>query len=90
MHERRHLLAFDADVRGEMRFTRLDNGVAVEVSFSSQPVPRPAGLRQLMHAALSGHADPATRQAFGRVWQEWVRTILLEHADDPAVILMED
>ena len=36
--------------------------------------------------ALDPQADVATRRAFAEAWQGWVRTILLDHADDPALI----
>ena len=43
-----------------------------------------------MQAALAPGADNGARQAFATVWQAWVRTLLIEHADDPALITMED
>jgi ribosomal protein S12 methylthiotransferase accessory factor YcaO len=39
-----------------------------------------------MRSALDPQADVATRRAFGEAWQAWVRAILLDHADDPALI----
>jgi hypothetical protein len=39
-----------------------------------------------MQKALLPAADAAARKAFARVWQGWVQAILLEHADDPALI----
>ena len=51
-----------------------------------QAVPRPAGLADLMRAALTPPSDDATRRRFAQAWQDWVQTILLDHADDPALI----
>ena len=83
---RQGLLRFGVTMAGEIRFTRLDNGALVELAHFPQSVPRPDGLAELMRDALSPHADAATREAFAGAWQGWVRTILVEHADDPALI----
>lgn len=89
-HVRRGLLAFGQPIRGEMRITRLDTGRSVEVSHQPQAVARPPQLKALMQAALAPGADPAVRAAFGTAWQGWVRSMLVEHADDPALITVAD
>lgn len=43
-----------------------------------------------MQAALALQADSATREAFARSWQDWVRAILIDHAEDPELITLED
>jgi len=83
---RQGLLRFGVPMAGEIRFTRLDTGQSVELAHRPQAVPRPARLTDLMRDALAPHADVATRQAFAETWQDWVRTILLDHGDDPALI----
>ncbi len=88
-HSRRNLLCFGVPIPGDMRFTRLDSGRQVDVSFDHGAVPRPHDLKPTMQAALAPQADARQREAFGRAWQAWVRAILLEHADDPRVISME-
>jgi hypothetical protein len=42
-----------------------------------------------MGAVVQGDADATQRRAFGAAWQARVRRLLLEHADDPAVIRLE-
>ena len=88
-HARRNLLTFGVPMRGEMRFTRLDNGLSVEVSHHPQVVPRPAQLVVQMQEALAPQANSAQREAFARTWQNWVRTMLIEHADDAEMIALE-
>lgn len=83
---RQGLLRFGVPMTGETRFTRLDTGRSVEVAHRPQAVPRPAGLSDLMRDALTPPSDHATRQDFAKAWQGWVQTILLDHADDPALI----
>ena len=40
----------------------------------------------LLGAILGGTADDAARRLFGELWQERVRRILIEHADDPEIV----
>lgn len=84
---RNGLLRFGVPMQGEIRFTRLDNGQSVELSHRPQVVPRPAGLSELLRDALAPQASAAQRRAFADAWQGWVRTIVIEHADDPALIV---
>ena len=89
-HARRDLLTYGVPMRGEMRFTRMDNGQSVEVSHHPTAAPRPADLRVQMQAALAPGASSAQREAFAQTWQGWVRAMLIDHADDPALITIED
>ncbi len=78
-----------AGVRGIARFTRVDDGSAVEVWLDVSGIPPAPQMRMLMGRALAVDASAAERAEFGRVWQQRVRSLLLEHADDPAVIIVE-
>lgn len=89
-HTRRDLMTYGVPMRGEMRFTRLDNGQSVEVSHHPEAAPRPAELRIQMQAALAPQATTAQIDAFGQTWQGWVRAMLIDHADDPELITVED
>lgn len=83
---RNGLLRFSVPMRGEIRFTRLDNGRSVELSHRPQVVPRPARISELLRDALAPQASTAARRAFADAWQGWVQVMLIEHADDPALI----
>lgn len=85
---RQGLLRFGVPMRGEIRFTRLDNGRSVELSHRPQAVPRPAALSELLRDAAAPQASTAARRAFADAWQGWVRAILIEHAEEPALIEM--
>ena len=39
-----------------------------------------------MQAVVQNRETPEQQLEFGRLWQERVRRILLEHADDPALV----
>lgn len=88
-HERRDLLAFGVPMQGEMRFTRMDNGQSVELSHHPEVAPRPPDLRAQMQVALSPQADSEQRAAFAQSWQSWVRAMLIDHADDPEMIVVQ-
>lgn len=89
-YSRRDLLRFGVPMKGEIRFTRLDTGQAVELAHHPQVVSRPPALGNLLQSASHPHAEPATRKAFAEAWQGWVRTILIDHAGDPALITVID
>ena len=85
-HARRELLQFGAALQGELRFTRLDSGRSVELSLRLDRLVRTVDLRASMQAALAPDADEAARERFAEAWQDRVRTLLVEHADDATLI----
>ncbi|CAM5253197.1 hypothetical protein [Rhodanobacter lindaniclasticus] len=86
-YTRQSLLSFDeSDAHTGVRVRRRDTGAAVMVELDLSSVPAPANLRALLGGALDPAASAAQRAAFGQAWQERVRCLLLEHADDPDVI----
>lgn len=84
---RRGLLEFGAAIGGEMRFTRIDSGEAVEVEADAGAARPDPELRSLLSACLNGSADRGAKERFRASWQARVRALLLEHADDPACII---
>ncbi|BCT68004.1 MULTISPECIES: hypothetical protein [Nitrosospira] len=84
---RKGLLSFAERREGEaINFKRLDTGAAVTVSLDVSPVPGDPAQGARMAAILYGNADDAQRAAFANAWQDRVRRLLLEFADDPRVI----
>ena len=84
---RQHLLRFsDVSHASAIGFRRRDNAAAVSVELDLRSIPAPPNLRELLAAAIDPAASTAQRAEFARVWQERVRTLLLEHADDPEVL----
>lgn len=73
--ERRGLLAFEAAIDGDVRFTRTDTGASVQVQLR-----HPAGMSTALHGALrvalSPEATDAERAAFSRAWQARVEAML--------------
>ena len=85
-HSRRDLLLFGVEMPAEVRFTRLDDGAAVSLDYNPAVVPPDPAMPALMQRLLAGAANPDERVEFGRLWQDRVRRILLEHGDDPDLV----
>jgi hypothetical protein len=85
-HVRSNLLHYaQGDVAG-VRFHRKDTGDEVENEIDTGPVAGNPMKRPLMQLTLTGQANAAQRREFGRLWQDRVRRMLIEYADDPAVV----
>lgn len=83
---RRDLLRYGVALDAEARITRVDSGVAVLLDYRPEAVPPDAAMGPLMARVIGGVADDEERAGFARLWQERVRRILMEHADDAALI----
>ncbi len=86
--DRRELLYFAARVNEEIRFTRIDSGAAVNVAAHLQSVPFAPQTSALMQKCLAGKATPEETADFRACWQARVRSLLLDHGDDPEVFLL--
>lgn len=86
--DRRNLLAFNADIPLEMRFTRTDNGEQVDVAANLRQVAADPEMPALMQHHLKGEATPEEARHFGEIWQDRVRRILLEHGEDADVFVI--
>lgn len=89
-YSRRNLLLFAAGTDSETRFTRLDTGAGVATTCHPDVVPAPAELQALMPKLLAGAASVAEREEFGRHWQMRVKRILIDHFNDPALVVCRD
>lgn len=84
--DRRYLLEFGAEIESEIRFTRTDNNAAVDVTLQLGQVPADPAMMPLMQRCAQQTASAQELAEFGRLWQDRVRRILLDHADDEAMI----
>lgn len=71
---------------GDIQFTRRDNGKTVSVQLDLSSVPPVPHLRELLIAALADSATATQRKDFADAWQDRVRKLLVEHADDARVV----
>lgn len=79
--DRRGLLRFNVPGPGEIRFTRLDTGAAVDVAYDASGVPFGAPLQPLLQRALAADGARTDQEVFAHVWQDRVRRILVAHRD---------
>lgn len=87
---RRNLLAFAAGHEAEVRFGRVDSAARVAVTYHPDRVPATPELLALMAKMMAGLASDAERAEFGRLWQLRVKRILIDHCDDPALVVCRD
>lgn len=86
---RRNKLFFRQSLpQATLRFTRLDNDASVEVAADLSHVPGDPRMGELMSLCLATQASVAQQAEFRTLWQDRVRRLLLEHADDPATIIV--
>jgi formylmethanofuran dehydrogenase subunit E len=87
--DRRKLLFFDAGIGGQLRFTRADSGAAVSVSARLDRVPPDPRVALLLPKCLNGVASTEETVVFQWLWQGRVRTLLLDCAEDPEIIVVQ-
>lgn len=85
-HGRRGLLRHGVELPARLRVERVDTGAAVWVDYRPQRVPPDPQLPPLLAAIKAGQAGAAQRARFGELFQDRVRRILLDHADDPELV----
>lgn len=84
---RYQLLQFAAQNQtATLSLTRRDTEQTVHLDLDTSCVPWPAEMQTLMPRTVSGQASPAEHQRFAELWQERVRQMLIEHAEDARLI----
>ncbi|MGJ0494857.1 hypothetical protein [Aliarcobacter cryaerophilus] len=79
---RNNLLKYEAPIKGEMRFTRLDSSKSVEVMYDLSNVVLSGFDGSLMQKGLQKTATKDELETFGRAWQQRVKEILLKYKYD--------
>jgi len=75
---RRNLLVFGVEMDADVRFTRLDTGASVKLSYRPGKVIEP---KSILMMAIGPQATEESRAAFPKRWQEMVKTII-DHAGE--------
>ena len=88
--DRRNLLYFGAGIDADIQFERVDSGAAVTVACNAGLVPGSARLRTLAGKLGTPGLSAAERQDFGVEWQARVERILIDEADNPALVVVTD
>lgn len=89
-HARRGLLAFEAAIDGTMAMRRRDTGAGVILDLDTRLVPHDPAMQALMPRVLGDDASAEEVLRFAALWQDRVRRILVDHADDPRLVHVYD
>lgn len=84
---RNNLLKYEAPIKGDMRFTRLDNSKSVEVMYDLSNVALSGFDGSLMQKGLQKTASKEELETFGKAWQKRVSEILLKYKDEVVKVL---
>lgn len=87
---RRALLHFDAPIDGLMALRRRDNGKGVILDLDTAVVPPAREMRALFARVVAEQADEEEQARFASLWQDRVRRMLIEHADDARLVQVRE
>lgn len=83
---RRGLLAFEAPVDGLLAMRRRSDGRGVVLDIDTGAVPHDPAMSGLVARVIAAEAPPEDEKVFARLWQDRVKRMLIDHADDPKLI----
>lgn len=72
---RHSLMHFNAKIDSSARFTRVDTGKCVDVTYNPNPIKPNPKMMQLMQKLSSGKASADEIKDFGNLWQDRVKRI---------------
>ncbi len=85
-YSRRDLLRFGVAIDADVAISRLDTHACVLIDYRPEAVAASPEIAPLMARVLGGVAAAEERARFAELWQDRVRRILLDHAEDPALL----
>ena len=83
---RHSLMSFNSSISSSAKFTRVDSGKIVEVIYNHQVVPANPKMQPLMGKVMQQLASVEEKKEFGKLWQERVKSILIDYKDDENLI----
>jgi len=91
-YKRRNLLKFDESSQPPKTaicsaiFKRVDNGKAVEVTYSKHMLPNNPKIADLMPLAISGKGSDEQINEFGNLWHERIKMVLMDDIEGMFVV----
>ncbi len=82
MFARHSLMAFNADVKASARFTRVDTNVSVDITYNPSSVMPQPQMQVLMKKIMNASATKDEKIEFGLLWQDRVKRILIDNANE--------
>lgn len=83
---RRNLLAYDQPVDSFITLHRRDTGAGIAVSLNADVVPADPEMDTLLPKAIANTLSAADMARFGRLWQDRVKRMLVDHAANPDLV----
>lgn len=84
--KRQDLMEFSSGAHGEVCFKRSDNGTSVRLKIQLNRVEANPRTMLLLRKCLDNLATGNEAEEFAMLWQERVKRILIDSADDPQLI----
>ena len=72
---RTDLMGFNQNINSSVKFTRVDTGESISVTYNPNSIPPKPQMQPLMQKIMQGIATPEEKKAFGEVWQDRVEKI---------------
>ena len=86
---RHGLMDFNSPIQSSARFTRVDTGKTVDVYYNPSSVGANPIMGELMQKVITEQACTEEKMSFGKMWQERVKLILVDHSNNSEVIRVE-
>jgi hypothetical protein len=87
---RHSLMEFNAQIDSSARFTRVDNGKSVDITYNPSQVPANPNMQPLMQKMMQGLETIEEKKQFGIYWQERVKEILTNGNKYPSLITTKE
>lgn len=87
---RRDLQHFGAAIDGLMALRRKDNGHGVTLDLNTAAVPAAPEMQAMFPRVVAEQASEDEQARFAALWQDRVERMLIQHADDPALVQVEE
>ena len=78
---RNNLLKYESSIKGDIRFTRIDNEKSIEVSYDLTNIALSNFNPTIMQRGLQESVSKEELETFGAAWQQRVKEILTVHKD---------
>ncbi len=84
---RNNLLDYDTDMSRELRLVRIDNGDSIDIDYDPSSVGISPEMTPLMGKMMQGVASDEEKVAFGKLWQDRVKRILIDAQRDKLITI---
>lgn len=84
--DRRGLLNYEAEIKGEIALERIDTGSRIHLSYNPKMVAGDPRMQDWLGMILSDKANFEIEKSFRNAWQDRVKSILIDYAEHPGLV----